>query len=101
MEDGFPELYTSQDSNYSTSSLPVELSHVVSLYHSQVGHCTFTCLNIATGMCLNLCVCVHAKVIMVMCDVTVGRYSMIFYYYGNYSWYVNNCGEISQMECSK
>lgn len=39
MDDGFPDLYIARDSNNSTSSLPVELSHVISLYHSQVNHC--------------------------------------------------------------
>ena len=40
MEDGFPELYLNHDSNNVTSTLPAaaELSHIISLYHSQVNH---------------------------------------------------------------
>ena len=58
MKDGFPDLYIGRNSNNSTSSLPIELSHVVSLYHSQVNYSC--CLYILQHIVYNwyfVCMC--------------------------------------------
>lgn len=73
MEDGFPELYIGHDSNYGTSSLPVELSHVISLYQSQVNNITIWCIvaSVITIVFVHMYVCMHHIIHMCITSMLV------------------------------